>query len=92
MNTHDLRDIWRRLGDENRQYARESTLDGAYYLDLAERCDLHLAVAELSSSPVPVALDRIAGVGPAEQSRPRRPTDSTYTRPTKQAPRRWEIA
>lgn len=41
-----LIDLWARLGAENRRFAAESALDGAYYLDLADRCDLHLAVAE----------------------------------------------
>lgn len=50
MTAHELRDLWQRLGDENRRFARESTLDGAYYLALAERCDLHLAVAERATA------------------------------------------
>lgn len=50
MTAHELIDLWQRLGAENRRFAAESALDGAYYLDLADRCDLHLAVAERATA------------------------------------------
>lgn len=44
MTAHELRDLWRRLGAENRLLAAASQTGGGRFLELAEQCELHLSM------------------------------------------------